>query len=78
MRFHAGAGSTRSNSMRGRISPKVTAMIIRDAVAPLVAMLVSTVETASTLPMSTPSGLAGTICETGAASSSTVNSPPVR
>jgi hypothetical protein len=34
-----------------------------------------TVVTASTLPMSTPSGLAGTICETGASSSSTVISP---
>jgi len=35
MRFHAGAGSTRSNSMRGRISPKVMAMMIRNAWRPL-------------------------------------------
>jgi hypothetical protein len=41
MRFHAGAGSTRSNSMRGRISPKVMAVMIRNAVAPLVTMLIS-------------------------------------
>jgi len=34
-----------------------------------------TVVTAITLPMSTPSGLAGTICEMGAPSSSTMSSP---
>jgi hypothetical protein len=35
------ARALRANSMRGRISLKVMAMIIRNAVAPLVAMLVS-------------------------------------
>src|ERR1700722_644667 len=36
-RFHDGVGSKRSNSRRGRISPKVMAMMIRNAVAPFVA-----------------------------------------
>src|SRR5882724_61785 len=36
-RFHIGVGSKRSNSRRGRISPKVMAMMIRNAVAPFVA-----------------------------------------
>jgi len=56
--FYAGAGNTRSNSMRGRISPKVMAMMIRNAVAPFVAMLVSRaagalgpIETNSTRPV---------------------------
>jgi hypothetical protein len=36
-RFRDGAGSKRSNSGRGRISPKVMAKMIRNAVAPFVA-----------------------------------------
>ena len=36
-RFHLGVGSNRFNSRRGRISPKVMAMMIRNAVAPFVA-----------------------------------------
>src|ERR1700730_9516397 len=57
-RFHAGAGSMRSNSMRGRISPKAMAMMIRTAMAPFASMLVSRVagalgpiETNSTKPV---------------------------
>jgi hypothetical protein len=38
---HVGAGRKRSNSMRGRINPKVMAMMIRNAVAPFAAMVVS-------------------------------------
>src|SRR5258708_16470244 len=37
---HAEEGITRSSSMRGRINPKVMAMMIRNAVAPFVTMLV--------------------------------------
>jgi hypothetical protein len=36
---HAVDGIMCSNNMRGRISPKVMAMMIRNAVTPLVAML---------------------------------------
>jgi hypothetical protein len=51
--------------MRGRISPKVLAMMIRNAVAPLVAMLTRRA-----------AGAVGpTICEMNAPSSSTVISP---
>src|SRR3984893_14030404 len=56
--FHAGAGNTRSNSMRGRISPKAMAMMIRNAVAPFAAMPISRaagalgpIETNSTTPV---------------------------
>src|SRR6266436_5804444 len=58
MPHHAGVGITRSNSMRGRISPKVMAMMMRNAVAPFVTTLVSRaagalgpIETSSTRPV---------------------------
>src|SRR6266436_9797745 len=58
MPHHAGGGITRSNSMRGRIRPKVMAMMIINAVAPLVTMLVrraggavGPIETNSTRPV---------------------------
>jgi hypothetical protein len=40
-RFHDGVGNKRSNGGRERISPKVMAMVIRNAMAPFVTMLVS-------------------------------------
>jgi hypothetical protein len=50
MPLYAGAGNTRSNSMRGRISPKVMAKMIRNAVTPFVAMLVSRNRQAESAP----------------------------
>jgi hypothetical protein len=68
--------------MRGRISPKVMAVMIRNAVALLVTMLVSraagAVGAIATNTRRPVAAFAGTICETVAPSRTMVISPQLR